>query len=154
MELARGAPFACACLDSCSKNSFVVPGQIPRVRLFGLISRRYCERFAMVTVIISPIFEFLLDPPTDLDSALWRDGDVPGVEQPVQVGAEQQAIFGAVGPGFGIGLDVGGFQGGQGALAGDGAAAGVGVGDQRAECALAKAAANQALRTVWFAFGV
>lgn len=93
----------------------------------------------VVAVVVAAIFEFLLDAAADFDMHIRGDGDVAFVEQGVEIAAEEQAIADEVLAAFGVGLDMGGVEGGEGFLAGHGAAALVGVRNQHAEGALAQA---------------
>jgi hypothetical protein len=60
-----------------------------------------------------PVLEILFDVFADLEPVFRRDGDVPAVEQRVQVAAQQDAVIRFVRPLFGVRPDVGGVEDGQ-----------------------------------------
>ena len=103
---------------------------------------------AVVTVVVAAVFEFFFDAAADFDVHVRGDGDVAFVEQGVEIAAEEQAVAYEVFAAFGVGLDVGGVEGGEGFLAGHGAAALVGVRDQHAERALAQTGEREDGRAV------
>ncbi len=60
----------------------------------------------MQRVILVAVFEFLPHAAADLEMMIRCDGHVAAVEQRVQVGAQEYAVVGFVGPLFGVGPDV------------------------------------------------
>lgn len=69
----------------------VVPEQRLRCRTLCRLPRQP-DLGAVQRVVIPPVLELLLDPAADLEVIVRRDRDVPGVEQLVDVGAEEDAV--------------------------------------------------------------
>lgn len=88
---------------------------------------------AVVAVVVAAVVEFFFDAATDFDVHVGGDGDVAFVEKSVEVAAQEQAVADEVLAAFGVGLDVGGVEGGKCPFIGDGTAAFIGVRDQHAE---------------------
>lgn len=89
------------------------------------------------------VVEVVLEAAADEEAAVGGDGYVAGVEEAVDVGAEEEAVVETVVASFGYGTDVGGVQDGEGLLPGDGAAALVVVGHQDPEGPLAQAGTDE-----------
>ena len=59
--------------------------------------------------VLLAIVELFLDTVADFKTMVGCDRDIPGIEKPVDVGPEQEAIFDFVGTAITEGLDVGGL---------------------------------------------
>ena len=66
------------------------------------------------------IVEIVLEPVADEEAAVGGDGDVAGIEEAVDVGAQEEAIVETVLASVSDRPDVGGVQDGEGFLAGHG----------------------------------
>src|SRR5450759_157720 len=97
------------------------------------------------TVMARPAKRSYSRPPAEVarevvahpEAVVGRSGDVAGVVEAVDVGAQQQSVGERVRAALRIGAHVRGLEGGQRVLARDGAGA-VGAGDGDTECALAE----------------
>lgn len=115
---------------------------MPRQRLFRRSPVRPLgkgDRRAVHGVILAPVLEFLADAPAHLETPVRRHRDIAAIEQLVNIAAEQKAVADFVRAALAVGADMGRFQGRQRPLAGDGAAAIVGIGDGNAERSLPEA---------------
>lgn len=108
-------------------------GRLPRQPDLGAVQR----------VVIPPVLELLLDPPTDLEVIVRSDGDVAGVEQLVDVGAEEDAVGERMLLHVAIIADMRRFQSGKRLLIRDGAAASVRVENSDAKAPLPEAGTDE-----------
>lgn len=94
------------------------------------------QLFALVGVVDAAVAKVVVHATTRVDG-IRGDGRVAGVEERVRVRPQEEAVAHRVRTVLRVRLDVRGLQHGHGALAGDGAAVMVGVGDKHAEGTLA-----------------
>jgi hypothetical protein len=50
------------------------------------------DRLSMHRVIVLAVFKIFFEPPTDFKPSVGGDGDVTQIEQPMNVGPEQQTV--------------------------------------------------------------
>jgi hypothetical protein len=100
-----------------------VPDEIVVTRL---ITRRggWAETLAVEGIVRPAIRKLLAKALADLEPQIRRHGDVPLVEQPVEICAQQETVGDFVWAGKMIWLDVGGLEDRQGVFLGDGASPG------------------------------
>src|SRR5690606_8048473 len=101
-----------------SIDMFVVPAQVVRARRIGL--RRGNEHLrSMKRVVRQTVSIILLEARADFHPMLRRDRQVALIEQPVQIGTEQNAVAHVVRTMLRVRLDVRRFQCWQRMLLGD-----------------------------------
>ena len=123
------------------EDVLIVPLKVFRGRLV-VGPGRFPQAPAMKQVVLLAVVEFLVDPPTDFDAVVRRDGEVATVEQPVEIAAQKKSIVDAV-PTFGrIGPDMRCLKNRKNLLPGDGTPALVRVCNQNAEGSLAQSRAH------------
>jgi hypothetical protein len=44
------------------------------------------------SVVVLPVLEILFEPPADFEVAIGRNGDIPEIEEPVNVGSQQYPV--------------------------------------------------------------
>jgi hypothetical protein len=61
---------------------------LEEVRVGSVSANRWEDkkRLAVVLVIVAPVLVLLLDPRTHGDAKIGRDGDIPSIEQYVEIG--------------------------------------------------------------------
>src|SRR5205823_11987184 len=90
----------------------------------------------MQRIVVPTVLEFVFDSSTDFEPEIRRHGDVPAVEQRMEVTPQQETIARIVRATSLDGLDMGRLQDGEGTLAGNDAAALVQICDDQAEGSL------------------
>src|SRR5450756_1391170 len=105
----------------------------------GLVDERarHGDGAAGDALVLAAVMEVVGEVVADAKTVVGRDGDVAGVVETVDIGAQQQAVGERVLAAVRVGAHVRGLERGQRVLAGDGAGA-VGAGDGDAEGAPAE----------------
>ena len=74
------------------------------------------ELVAVKGIVASPVGEVLSEAAAHLESEIGTDGHVAFVEQPMEIGAQQQAVGHLMGALLRVGADMSGFERWQGVL--------------------------------------
>src|ERR1043166_9102122 len=141
------------CVTLSKKDLLVVPAKELRRRAFHIHARDNGQYLAVVFVVLAPVGEFLANPLANLDVELVGNCDVPGVEQRMQVRAQQEPIRKKMWSFVGIRLDVCRIEDRQRPFPCDRATPRIGLRDQDSECALTEPCAGQGIRPETRGFG-